>query len=92
MEDVINDYKNDENEGISESPPSKKRRGGIGRSEKVGYFNEALDFILEISIQSLGKRRIFWRGLFMRPMMDVERRLTWSGTYLPSDMQINLVI
>ena len=28
----IDDYKNDEDEGIFESPPSKKRIGGIGRA------------------------------------------------------------
>ena len=41
--DFIDDYANNEDEGIFESPPSKKRRGGIGRAEKGGDFNEVLE-------------------------------------------------
>ena len=37
------EYANDEDEGTLESPPSKKRRRGIGRTDKGGDFNEALD-------------------------------------------------
>ena len=40
--DFIDDYENDEYEGTFESPPSKKRRGGICRAEKGGGFIEAL--------------------------------------------------
>ena len=39
--DFIDDYKNDEDEGTLEITPSKNRRGGIGRVEKGGDFNEA---------------------------------------------------
>ena len=38
--DFINDYENDENEGTFESPPPNNWRGGIGRVEKGGDFNE----------------------------------------------------
>ena len=40
--DFIDDYKNDEYEGTFGSPPSNNRRGGIGREDKGGDFNEAL--------------------------------------------------
>ena len=41
--ELIDDYDNDEDQGKTESPLSKKRRGEIGRAEKGGYFNEALE-------------------------------------------------
>ena len=74
--DFINDYTNDEDEGTFESPPSNNRRGGIDRAEKEGGFNEALGFVFETSIQSLGEKRGVWHGLFMIPMRKMERRLT----------------
>ena len=40
--DFINDYKNDEYEDTIYSSPSKNRRGGIGRADKGGGFNELL--------------------------------------------------
>ena len=43
MMDFIYDYKNDEDEGKIESPPSKNRRGGIGMEEKRGDFNGELE-------------------------------------------------
>ena len=43
LADFIYDYKNDEDEGTFESPPSKKRRFGISRTDKGGDFNEALE-------------------------------------------------
>ena len=42
MVDFIDVYANDEDEGKFESYPSNKSRGGIGRVEKGGGFNEAL--------------------------------------------------
>ena len=42
----INDYNNHEYGGKTDSPPSKKKRCGINRSEKGGDFNEALIFFL----------------------------------------------
>ena len=36
----IDDYNNDEDEGIFESTPSKKMRGGLGREYKGGDFNK----------------------------------------------------
>ena len=41
--EFIDDYANDEYEGKYEILQSKKRRGGIGRTDKGGNFNEALD-------------------------------------------------
>ena len=41
--DFIDDYNNDEDEGIIESPPYKKRIGGIGKAEKGVDFNKALE-------------------------------------------------
>ena len=40
--EFIDDYKNDEDEGKFDSPPSNKRRGGIGRADKGSDFNEEL--------------------------------------------------
>ena len=40
--DFINHYSNYEDEGTFEIPPSKKRRGVIGRADKGGGFSEAL--------------------------------------------------
>ena len=40
--DFINAYTHDEDGGTFEIPPSKNRRGGIGRAEKGGDFNEVL--------------------------------------------------
>ena len=42
--EFIDDYANDEYKGIFESPPSNNSRGGIGRAEKGGDFNEALEY------------------------------------------------
>ena len=44
--DFINNHENDEYDGTLESPTSTKRRGGIGRVEKGGDFNEALEIFL----------------------------------------------
>ena len=41
--DFIDDYENDEDEMKIEIPLYKKRRGGMGRSEKGGDLNEALE-------------------------------------------------
>ena len=46
---------------------------------------------LGTSIKSLREQRRVWRGIFMRPMMNVEGILTWSGTSVTYDMQINLI-
>ena len=43
MVDFIDVYYNDEYEGEIESHPSKKRGGGIGREDKGGDFNKALE-------------------------------------------------
>ena len=39
----IDEYTRDYYEDTIESPPSKKSRGGIGRVEKGGAFNEVLE-------------------------------------------------
>ena len=44
MEDFIGDYDDEEDDGITQY---NKRRGGIGRSNKEGGFNEALEKSLE---------------------------------------------
>ena len=55
MVDFIDDKKNDEDEGKFESSSYKKRRGGIGRTEKGGDFNEELEFFLR-DISSTSQR------------------------------------
>ena len=46
MTEFIIDYATDEDGGIFQCPPPKKRRSGVGRADKGGNFNEALETIL----------------------------------------------
>ena len=48
----------------------------MGRAEKGGDFNEALELFLGTSIQSIGYQIRVCRGILIIPMSKMEMRLT----------------